>query len=134
MAVEGFAFPADDLAEPLADERAVDVVVVGPALVAGVVGRVDVDALDLPGVVREKGLEGFKVVALDDQVAAAGVAAGEVRHVFEQAEGHLLVMVYDGFFSDPIQCGHSVKSRVATRAAGNKTLGTGRVQFCIAGV
>ncbi len=62
------------------------------------------------GVVREKGLEGFEVVALDDQVAAAGVAAGEVGHVLEQAEGHLLVVIDDGFFTDPVQCGHGAKS------------------------
>lgn len=47
----------DNLPEPLADFRAVDVVVVDPVFVAGVVRRVDVDALDLARVVREQSLE-----------------------------------------------------------------------------
>ena len=46
-----------------------EVVVVDPAFVAGVVGRVDVDALDLAGVGGEEGLEGEEVVAFDDEVA-----------------------------------------------------------------
>jgi len=94
------------LAQPLADLRAVDVVVVNPALVAGVVRRVDVDALHLAGVARQQGLERMQVVALYDQVAAAAVAAGQVGHRLEQSEGHFLVMLDDGFLADPVQCGH----------------------------
>ena len=49
---------------------------------------------------------------VDDRlgVAAAGVAAGEVRNILEQPEGHLLVVVDDSLFSNPIQCGISQKS------------------------
>lgn len=72
MSGEVFGLAAYDLAEPLLDFRAVDVVVVDPVLIAGVVGRVDVDALDLAGVVGQQGFEGKEVVALDEQVSAAG--------------------------------------------------------------
>jgi hypothetical protein len=91
----------------LANLRAVDVVVVDPALVAGVVGRVDVDALHLPGVARQQRLERVQVVALHDQVAAVAVAAGQFRHRLQQTEGHVLVVLDDGFLADPVQCRHS---------------------------
>ena len=113
VAVERFAFLADDLAEPLANEGAVDIVVVGPALVAGVVRRVDANALHLTGVVWEQRLEGDEVVSLDDEVAGAGVTAGEVRHVLEQVERHFQVMFDDGFLADPIECGHEIQVGIA---------------------
>jgi len=99
-----------DFAQPAADLRAVDVVVVDPALVAGVVRRVDVDALHLAGVARQQGLERVQVVALHDQVAAVAavvVAAAELWHRLQQAERHVLVVLDDGFLADPVQCGHS---------------------------
>ena len=46
MARKVFGFLAHGFAKPCTDERAVGVVVVNPALVAGVVRRVNVDALD----------------------------------------------------------------------------------------
>ncbi len=59
----------DDLAEPFAQQGRVDIVVVDPALAAGVVGRVDVDAFDAPRVARQQGLEGEQVVGVDDEVS-----------------------------------------------------------------
>jgi len=50
---EVFGFSAYDVSEPAADFGAVDVVVVDPVFVAGVVGWVDVDAFDLSGVVGQ---------------------------------------------------------------------------------
>ncbi len=105
--VQRLAFLADHLAQPLADLRAVDVVVVNPALVAGVVGRVDVDALHLSGIAGQQGLERMQVVALHDQVAAVSVAAGQLRHRLQQAERYIFVVFDDGFFADPVQCGHA---------------------------
>ena len=70
MPVQRFAFLADHLSQPAANLRAVDVVVVNPAFVAGVVRRVDVDAFDLPGVTRQQGFQCVQVVALNDEVAA----------------------------------------------------------------
>ena len=102
MPIEGLAFLADDFAEPFADDGAVDVVVVSPALVSRVVRRVNVDALHLAGVVGQQRLEGDEVVALHDEVAAAGVAAGEFRHVLEQVKGHLQVVVHHSLFPNPV--------------------------------
>lgn len=48
MAGQVLALFADDLAQPFLDLGVVDVIVIDPALVAGVVGRVDVNALDAP--------------------------------------------------------------------------------------
>ena len=47
------------LRKPLLHQRTVYVVVVDPAFVAGVVGWVDVDALDTVGVAREQCFEGM---------------------------------------------------------------------------
>jgi len=51
-------------------------------VLAGVVGRVDVDAFDLPAVARQQQFQHLKVFAFDDQVAMrlAGVdAAGRIK-------------------------------------------------------
>ena len=63
-----FGLLADGMAEPAKDFRGIDVVVIDPALVAGIVGRIDADAFHLAGVARQKGLEGMEVVALHDQI------------------------------------------------------------------
>ena len=68
LVVAGEVLAVHDLAQPVLHHGGVDVVVVGPALVAGVVGRVDVDALDLAVIRRQQRLQGGQVVALDDQV------------------------------------------------------------------
>jgi len=57
------------LADPLLELRLREVVVEHPALVAGVVGWVDVNALDPARVRGKKGLESEQVVAFDNQVA-----------------------------------------------------------------
>ena len=75
MAIKSLAFPSDDFAKPLLDGGRFDIVVVCPAFVAGVIGRIDIDALDLPSVERQEGLESKKVVPLDDEIASAGIAA-----------------------------------------------------------
>ena len=89
-----------------ADGRAVDVLVVSPALVPRVIRRVNADALHPAPVVRQQRLEGHEVVTLGDEIARAGIAAAEIGHVFQQVKGHLEVMVDDGFLADPVQCGN----------------------------
>ncbi|GAB2726422.1 hypothetical protein GCM10027019_02200 [Melaminivora jejuensis] len=109
MPIQRLAFLADHFAQPFPDLRAVDVVVVDPAFIAGVVRRVDVDALHLPGIARQQRLERMQVVALHDEVArvfALPRAAGELRYRLQQTEWHFLVVLDDGFFADPVQCGH----------------------------
>lgn len=61
---------ADGLADPLLELHAGEVVVVDPALVSRVVGRVEVDAVHETGVGRKQALECEEVVAFDDGVAA----------------------------------------------------------------
>ena len=65
-------FGSHGLAQPVADFWAVDRVVVDPIFVPRVVGRVDVDALHLPGVIRQKCLERQQVVALHQEFPLPG--------------------------------------------------------------
>src|SRR5688572_24362293 len=106
MSVEGFAFLADDFAKPLADDWTVNVVIVGPAFVARVVGRIDADAFHLSGVVRKQGFEGDEIVSLNDEIARSRITTGEIRHILEQVEGNFQVMVDDGLLADPVEGGH----------------------------
>ena len=62
MPIECLTLLADDLPEPLTDDRTIDVVVVCPTLVARIIWWVDVDALDLPGVIREQRFERNEVM------------------------------------------------------------------------
>ena len=106
MPVKRLIFFAHDFTKPLADYGTVDVVVVSPAFVTGVVRRVNVDALDLAGVVRQQRLERHQIVALHDEVAAAGVARGKIRHVLEQMKRDVAVMIYHRVFSNPVERRH----------------------------
>ena len=106
MPVQRLALFADHRAQPFADLGAVDVVVVGPAFVAGVVWRVDVDALDLARITRQQGLQGQQVVALHDEVAAGAIAGMTRRqrgHGLQQVERHVLVVFNNGIFADPVE-------------------------------
>jgi len=76
MAVEGLAFAAYGVADPFANGRAVDVIIITPVFVAGVVRGVDADALHLALVVRQQSLERHEVVPFDDQVPAARITTG----------------------------------------------------------
>ncbi len=75
MSVKSLAFPSDDFTKPFLDGGRFDIVVVCPAFVAGVIGRVDIDTLDLPCVEWQESLESEKVVPLNDEIAGAGVSA-----------------------------------------------------------
>ena len=59
--------------KPLLHEWTIHIVVVGPALVAGVVRRVDVDALHPTGVAGQQRLERMKIIPMDDEVAVRGL-------------------------------------------------------------
>ena len=104
--VERFSFFADSLSEPFSNHWAVDVVVIDPTLIAGVVRRIDVDALDLPRVVGKERFERDEVISLHDEIPVARLAAGEIWHVFEQVKRHLVVMIHHCLFPNPIQCWH----------------------------
>ena len=93
---------ADDGAEPAVDFRGVHLVVVNPALVAGVVGRIDVDAFHLARVFRQQRLEGVEIVPLHDEVSRFRAAVGELRIWLQQAKRHLLVVSDHRVFPDPV--------------------------------
>ena len=65
-------------------------VVVGPPLIAGVVGRVDKDAVHLARIEGQEGLERVQIVAVNDQVAVKGHGAdplGLVRYERAKRDG-----------------------------------------------
>lgn len=75
--------------QPFLDHRRVDIVVVAPAFVAGVVGRVDGDAVHPAGIERQERLQGMQVVTLNNQVAVDRDRADALlRARHEWAEGH----------------------------------------------
>lgn len=78
------------LAQPVADHRRVDLVVVNPGFVAGVVGRVDVDALHLSMIGGQQSLERLEVVPLDDEIVvqARALAQPTRLHRIQLAEWH----------------------------------------------
>lgn len=101
------AFLADDFSYPLFDFGVVYVVIVDPVFVAGVVGRVDVDELYPAFVLREQGLKGEEVVAVDYKISFGNPVAvrdGVFRvGVFglEGMVGYVQVVVEDFFFAVP---------------------------------
>lgn len=116
VAAEVFALFADGLADPFLELGLGQVVVVDPLLVAGVVGRVDIDALDLAGVGREQGFERQQVVPLDDQIAVqrrrlALVEHRELRVELEGVVRDRVVVGLDGRLAFEVQGGHGVASR-----------------------
>lgn len=70
------------------------------AVVARVVGRVDEDAVNLPGVHGKERLKGLQIVAVDDEVVIeAGVADAFIGMHHEWPERHAEVMVVDKLFA-----------------------------------
>lgn len=104
------AFLAHDLPEPAPDLGVVDGVVVDPALVAGVVWRVDVDAFHPALELGQQAFQGFQVVAVDDAVVGGvrrrAFGRGEGRDLVEHPERHVVVVVDHLVFPYPVQCWH----------------------------
>ena len=97
---EVFAFPADDFAEPALDSWVVDVIVVNPALVAGVVGRVDINAFDAAGETREQRFEREQVVGVNNHVGRVGAVG---KFFVEEVEWRSAVVIYDFIFAEPVE-------------------------------
>jgi len=102
MPVEGLAFLADDFAKPITDYWTGYVVVVSPIFIACVIGRIDRDTFDLPRVIRKQCLESDEVVALDNEVAIARLAASEIGYVFKKVKGDLQVVIDHPLFPNPV--------------------------------
>lgn len=75
-------------------------------VLAGIVRRVNVDALHLPGIAGQQSLESVQVIALDNKISASGIAARKLRHRLQKPVRHILMMLDDSFFSYPVQCRH----------------------------
>jgi hypothetical protein len=107
---EVFGFFAYHLSEPAFYARVIYIVVIHPALVACVVGRVDVDTFYSSLVFRQQGFEGFEVVAVNDFVAAPHPlplsivrrGVGKRIFVFQHSVRNIYVVVYDLAFSEPV--------------------------------
>ena len=102
---------ANHFAQPFFDLGVIDVIVVHPALVAGIVGRINVDALHLALVPGQQGFQCLQIVAVNNHVFAAvvlGVLSGFVIAVLalQHPVRHLLVVVYHFIFSNPFKCWH----------------------------
>ena len=111
MAGQVLALFADNLAQPLLDFRVIDIIVINPALVAGVVGRIDIDALDAPLIPGQQCFQGFQIVAPDDHIFAAVIFV--VLSIFIKAilalqhpKRYFLMVIDDLVFSNPFKCWH----------------------------
>ena len=111
MAGQVLALFADNLAQPLLDLRVIDIIVIDPALVAGVVGRIDIDALDAPLIPGQQRFQGFQIIAPDDHVFAAVILV--MLPVFIKAvlalqhpKRHVLMVIDHLAFSNPFKCWH----------------------------
>ena len=115
---------ADDLPDPFLELRLRQVVVVNPALVAGVVRRVNVDALDAPGMRRQQRLQRQEIIALDDQVSVqrrllAFAQDREFGIKIECVMRYGVVIRLHRRFAFELQCGHGLKrSRVVQPCRG----------------
>ncbi len=85
--------------QPVLHEGRVHVVVVRPAFIPGVVGRVDVDALHLAVVRRQQRLQGCEVVTLNDQVVAQARLVAQpllaVRQQLVERYGQMVILDED---------------------------------------
>jgi hypothetical protein len=82
---------------------------------------------------QQQSLESQQVVALDQQVAAAGVADGELPVAPQRVVGNLPVVVDDGFLAYPIQRRHndfSAKDRTAPMGRRAKPQRGSIITFC----
>ena len=97
LVVAGQVVAVHDPAQPVPHQGRVHVVVVRPALVARVVGWVDVDALHLAVVGRQQGLQRGQIISVDDQVVAQArlLAQPLLAHRQQFVEGHGQVVVLD---------------------------------------
>ena len=107
VAGQVLALFAYDLAQPLLDFGVVDIIVVDPALVAGVVRRIDVDTLHLALITRQQRFQRLQVIAVDHHIFAAvilGVLSLLIKAVLtlQHAIRYILMVVDDLIFSNPI--------------------------------
>ena len=94
--------------QPFANHRRVDIIVVAPAFVAGVVGRVNEDTVHLARILGQERLERVQIVPVHDQVAVKGNRTDSPACIGHQrAERHREVVVVDKFLALEIYLGHA---------------------------
>ena len=133
VAGEVLALFAHHFAQPLLDFRVVHIVVVHPALVAGVIGRIDVDALHPALIPGQQSLQRVQIIPVDDHVFAAvilGMLAILVKTILpvKHPERHFLMVVDDLLFSNPLQCWHGSFLPIAAIVKDLSRIG--RAVFC----
>ena len=133
MAGQVLALFAHHFAQPFSDFRVVHIVVVYPALVAGVVGRINVNAFHSSLIPGQQCFEGFQIVPVDNHILAAvilGVLAVFIKTILpvKYPEGHLLMVVDDLLFSNPFQCWHGSFLPIAAIVKDLSRIG--RAVFC----
>ena len=111
VAREILALLADNLAKPLFHLKVVDIVIVHPTFLTRVVRRIDVNAIDLALELREEGLQGGEIVAVDDHVPRAVVlfvasVLVETVNPIQDVHRHVQMVVDDLVFSGPVQRRH----------------------------
>jgi hypothetical protein len=57
--VTGKVFPVNHLAEPFLHHGGIDIIVVHPFFITGVVRRIDINTLDFSGIERKQRFQGF---------------------------------------------------------------------------
>lgn len=104
-------FP-DNLAQPLLDFRIIHIVVVDLFLVPGIVGWIDIDALDSSLVFGQQEFLRFEVIAVKDFIIAicgsrvSRIICPESIFVLQHPIRHLLMVIDNFLLSYPSQCRH----------------------------
>jgi len=92
--------------QPLANFWAINIIIVHPAFIPSIVGRVNINTLDLARVARQQCLKRMKVITLHNQVTAILATTIQFRNRFQKAIRHLFMMSDNGIFTDPVERGH----------------------------
>ena len=72
VAAEVFAFLAYYFAKPPFQFRIVDIVVIDPVFIAGIVRRINVNALDTAFVIGQQRFQRFQIIAVNNSVTGIG--------------------------------------------------------------
>ena len=107
MTGEVFPFFPDNFTEPFFYFRIVDVIIIDPLFIAGIVGWIDVDTFYSAFVFGEERLESIKVIAVNNFIPAWGSTVVGIFLV-QNPVGDILMMIDDFGFSDPLQSRHEV--------------------------
>ena len=102
----------DYFTQPFLDFGIINVIVIYPTFITGIVRRIDIDTLHPSFVLRQQGFQSFQIITTDNHIFAAVVLA--VLTVFvktvltlQHPVWHIQMMVHNFIFSDPFKCWHN---------------------------